>query len=148
MTHLATALLTAVIVFTPGHAFAQATAAPASPDQIIALERARQEAFVRGDVDFLDRQTSEDYTTVNGSGALSTKPEMMKSLRAGVTKVKSFELAELKARVYGNSAVLTGIYRDESSVRGRERKVNVRFMRIFVNEAGTWRAVAYQQTPF
>jgi hypothetical protein len=63
MTHLATALLTAVIVFTPGHAFAQATAAPASPDQIIALERARQEAFVRGDVDFLDRQTSEDYTT-------------------------------------------------------------------------------------
>ena len=118
-----------------------------SEEQIMALERTRQEAFVRGDVDFLDQQTADDYTTVNGAGALSTKPEMMRSLRAGTTKVMSYELAELKARVYGNVAVLTGIYRDQSSVNGRDRRVNVRFTRVFVQENGSWRAVSYQQTP-
>ena len=122
-------------------------AARVSESQIKDLERARQDAFVRGDVDFLDAQTAEDYTTVNGSGSLSTKPEMMRSLRAGTTKVKSYELAELKARIYADVAVLTGIYRDESSVNGRDRRVNVRFMRVFVNESGRWRAVSYQQTP-
>jgi hypothetical protein len=83
---------------------------------------------------------------VNGSGSLSTKPEMMRSLRAGTTKVKSYELSELKARIYADVAVLTGIYRDESSLNGRDRRVNVRFMRVFVNESGRWRAVSYQQT--
>ena len=117
-----------------------------SEGQIKDLERARQDAFVRGDVDFLDAQTAEDYTTVNGSGSLSTKPEMMRSLRAGTTKVKSYELSELKARIYADVAVLTGIYRDESSLNGRDRRVNVRFMRVFVNESGRWRAVSYQQT--
>ena len=116
-------------------------------EQIKALERARQEAFLRGDVDFLDAQTADDYTTVNGSGTLSTKPEMIRSLRSGTTKVKSYELADLKARIYGDVAVLTGIYRDESSVNGRDRRVNVRFMRVFVNDNGRWRAMAYQQTP-
>jgi ketosteroid isomerase-like protein len=116
-------------------------------EQIVALERARQEAFVRGDIDFLDRQTADDYTTVNGAGAMSTKPEMMKSLRAGTTKVTSFELDELRARLYGDVAVLTGIYRDQSSVNGRDRRVNVRFIRVFVKEDGRWRAVSYQQTP-
>ena len=115
-------------------------------DQIIALERTRQEAFVRGDVDFLDRQTAEDYTTVNFAGTMSTKPEMMRGLRAGTTKVSSFELDDLRARIYGNVAVLTGIYRDESSVNGKGRRVNARFTRIFVNDGGVWRAVSYQQT--
>ena len=114
--------------------------------EIIALERARQDAFVRGDVAFLDRQTAEEYTTVNFTGALSTKPEMMRSLRAGTTKVTSYELSDLEARIYGGVGVLTGIYRDQSSVNGRDRRVNVRFMRVFVTEAGVWRAVSYQQT--
>jgi len=138
------ALTVAIIV-----SAARVTAAQTSgttQDQIAALERARQEAFVRGDVDFLDRQTADDYTTVNFAGSTSTKPEMMRSLRAGTTKVSSFELAELKARVYGNVAVLTGIYRDQSSVNGKDRRVNVRFIRVFVNEGGAWRAVSYQQT--
>ena len=115
--------------------------------EIVALERARQDAFVRGDVEFLDRQTAEDYTTVNFTGALSTKAEMMRSLREGTKKVTSYELSELRGRVYGTVAVLTGIYRDQSSVNGRDRRVNVRFIRVFVKEGGVWRAVSYQQTP-
>jgi len=121
--------------------------AGATEDQIEALERERQEAFVRGDIDFLDRQTAENYATINASGALSTKAQFLQNLRDGITKVKSFELSDLNARVFGNVAVLNGVYRDFSSVRGQERRVNVRFTRIFVNERGTWRAVAYQQTP-
>jgi hypothetical protein len=64
---------------------------------------------VRGDIDGVDRQTADTYTTIDGAGALSTKPEMMRSLRAGTTRIKSFELAQLTARVYGEVAVLTGI---------------------------------------
>jgi len=116
-------------------------------NQIKALERERQEAFVRGDIAFLDHQTAENYTTISGSGTLATRAQFMHNLHDGITKVESFELSDLNARVFGDVAVLNGIYRDVSSVRGQGRRVNVRFTRIFVNERGTWRAVAYQQTP-
>ena len=142
------ALLTLALLLT--HC-ASVVTRPAEPsaieDQIKTLERERQDAFLRGDIDFLDRQTSENYTTINGSGALSTRTQFMQNLRDGITVVKSYELSDLQARVFGNVAVLTGIYRDFSSVRGQDRQVNVRFTRIFVNERGTWRAAAYQQTP-
>jgi hypothetical protein len=119
----------------------------ATEDLIKTLERERQEAFVRGDVDFLDRQTADNYTTINAAGTRSTKAQFMQNLREHTTRVTSFELDDLNARLFGNVAVLTGVYRDFSSVRGQDRRVNVRFTRIFVNDRGTWRAVAYQQTP-
>ena len=47
-------------------------------EQIKGLERVRQDAFVRGDVDFLNAQTADDYTTVNGTaGAMFDEAEMM-----------------------------------------------------------------------
>ena len=125
-----------------------ASAVPQAADeqQIEQLERDRQDAFVRGDIDALDRATASDYTTINGSGKLSTKPQMMQNLRQGKTKVLSVKLDDLKARVYGNTAVLTGDYRDVNVREGVRRETHALFTRVFVKEGGQWLAVAYQQT--
>jgi hypothetical protein len=129
-------------------------AAPAStPDSITSaaeierLERERQDAFVRGDLEALDRATASDYTTINGAGKLSTKPQMMKNLRRGATKVLSVELRDMKVRLYGNTAVLTGDYRDVNVREGVQRTTHALFTRIFVKSNDQWMAVAYQQTP-
>ena len=110
------------------------------------LERDRQAAFVRGDIDALDRDTASDYTTINGVGRLSTKPQMMENLRAGKTKVLSVKLDNLKARIYGDTAVLTGEYRDVNVRDGVQRETHALFTRVFVKRDGRWQAVAYQQT--
>ncbi len=119
----------------------------ADEEQIKQLERDRQDAFVRNDVDLLDRETASDYITINGNGKLSTKPQMMQNLRAAKTKVLSVKLDNLKARVYGDTAVLTGEYRDVNVREGVQRETHALFMRIFVKTNGHWQAVAYQQTP-
>jgi Domain of unknown function (DUF4440) len=111
------------------------------------LERDRQNAFVRGDIDALDRDTAGDYTTINGVGKLSTKPQMMENLRQGKTKVLSVKLDNLKARIYGDTAVLTGDYRDVNVRDGVQRETHALFTRVFVKKDGRWQAVAYQQTP-
>jgi ketosteroid isomerase-like protein len=71
---------------------------------------------------------------------------MMTSLASGRTKVLSVSLEDLKARVYGDVAVLTGIYRDVNVTQGVEKHVNARFTRVFVRQRGKWLAVSYQQT--
>jgi len=117
-----------------------------SEQQIIQLERNRQDAFVRGDIVALERETADDYTTINSSAKFADKPQMMANLRAGKTKVESVTLDQMKARVYGDTAVLTGIYNDVSVTDGARKEGHARFTRVFVKSGGEWRAVAYQQT--
>jgi len=152
-------LLTAFLLAVSTCVYAQTVARPAGKskpaapkraadeEQIKQLERGRQDAFVRNDVDALDRDTTNDYTTINGSGKLSTKPQMMQSLRQAKTKVLSVKLDDLKARIYGDTAVLTGDYRDVNVREGVQHETHALFTRIFVKSNGRWQAVAYQQTP-
>ncbi len=133
------------VVFDKGSPLGQDISA--TEEQIKQLERDRQDAFVRGDLDALERETADDYTTINGSGKLSTKPQMMQNLHQGKTRVLSVALDDMRARIYGNTAVLTGEYRDEILRDGVKGETHARFMRIFELSGGRWQAVAYQQTP-
>ena len=119
----------------------------AAEEEVKQLERDRQDAFIRGDIEALDRATAADYTTINGTGRLSTKPQMMQNLRQAKTKVLSVKLDDLKVRIYGDTAVLTGDYRDVNVREGVQRETHALFIRIFVRNRGRWEAVAYQQTP-
>jgi hypothetical protein len=131
-----------------GQSWAQATQAGASTPagEIEQLERDRQQAFVRGDITTLDGDTAEDYSTINSRGKMSTKPQMMSNLRAGRTKVESVTLDDLHARVYGDTAVLTGRYSDVGVTDGVRKESHALFTRVFVKAKGHWQAVAYQQT--
>ena len=134
---MAAAIVTCVLVPALGQS---------SEEQITQLERDRQQAFIRGDIGRIEQETADDYVTINRSGAISDKPRMMASLASGRTKILSVSLEDLKARVYGDVAVLTGIYRDVNVTQGVEKHVNARFTRVFVRQRGTWLAVSYQQT--
>jgi len=121
---------------------------PDSEEQIKQLERDRQAAFVHNDVARLERETADDYTTINSGGKLADKPQMMANLHAQKTRVLSVTLNELKARIYGGGsvAVLTGRYDDVHVTNGVQSEAHALFTRIFVKRDGAWRAVAYQQT--
>jgi hypothetical protein len=94
----------------------------------------------------LDRATAEAYTTVSPGGVLADKAQMMKNVRARKTQVLSVTLEDLSARVYGEAAVLTGIYRDTHITDGQKSNANSRFIRVFTRRNSGWQAVAYQQT--
>jgi ketosteroid isomerase-like protein len=117
-----------------------------TPKAIEQLERDRQDAFIRGDADTLDRTTADAYTTVSASGVVADKAQMMRNIRARKTKVVKVSLEDLSARVYGDTAVLTGVYRDTHITDGKQSDANVRFIRVFARTAAGWQAVAYQQT--
>ena len=114
--------------------------------RVMQAERDRQAAFVRNDIAALDRGTADDYTTIGGGGTISTKAQMMDHLRAGTTKVVSNSLDSLRARIYGQTAVLTGVLREISETGNQRKDERFFFTRVFVHSRGRWLAVAYQQT--
>ena len=56
---------------------------------------------------------------------------MMSNLRAGRTKGQSLQLEVLKARIYGNTAVLTGRYSDVNVRDGVQKENHALFTGVF-----------------
>lgn len=117
-----------------------------TPADIEQMERDRQDAFVKGDADAIERATADTYVTVSAAGTVADKVRMMANIRSGRTKVLSVTLEDLSARAYGEVAVLTGIYRDTHVTNGEPGEAHSRFIRVFARGAEGWKAVAYQQT--
>jgi uncharacterized protein (TIGR02246 family) len=133
-------VLLGVLVLT--FAFAQS----AVEKQILALEDARNKAIVNGDAKALDELTSDDYTFINLRGGVQLKPEIIKGFASRAYHYESRDIAELKVRVYGDAAVVTGRSTQKGAEDGRDNSGDYRFTRVYVKQHGRWQTVAYQAT--
>jgi ketosteroid isomerase-like protein len=125
----------------------QGAAAPSVEDQLKKMEKDRAAAVVKGDVATLEKLTSDDYILINANGQLSDKPTTMNNIKTGNIKLTANDVSDLKVRVYGNTAVVTGKSNATGTIGGRELKGPVMFTRVYVKNNGKWQSVAFQQTP-
>ena len=110
------------------------------------METDRAAAVVKGDVATLEGLTADDYVFINASGQTSDKATTMKNIKTGAIKITANEVSDMKVRVYGDTAVVTGKSTAKGTIGGRELKGPVMFTRVYVKRNGTWQSVAFQQT--
>jgi ketosteroid isomerase-like protein len=134
--------IAALFVFvTLGSAWAQG-----DEEQLKKLETDRAAAAVKGDVATLEKQTSDDYTFINLYGQISDKSQMVNNFKTGRTKLTSNDVSDMKVRVYGNTAVVTGKADVAGTMAGKDTKAQIMFTRVYVKKGGQWQSVAFQQT--
>ena len=114
--------------------------------QLIDLEKQRSEAVVKGDTAALDKMTAEDYEFTNPLGQVRTKAQILQDIKSGELKYESIDTDDVKARVYGNTAVLTGRATTKGQYGGKDVSGQYRFTRVYVKNNGRWQSVAFQQT--
>ena len=115
-------------------------------DELKKLETDRAAAVVKGDVATLEKQTSDDYTLINMNGQMSDKSQMVNAFKTGQSKLTSDELSDMKVRVYGNTAVITGKADVNGTLGGKDATGQIMFTRVYVKKGGQWQSVAFQQT--
>ena len=71
---------------------------------------------------------------------------MVNNFKTGQTKLTSNELSDMKVRVYGNTAVITGKADVAGTMAGKDTKGQIMFTRVYVKKDGQWQSVAFQQT--
>ena len=113
---------------------------------IVALERLRAQAQLRGDWETIRRLNAPDFDEIAGDGGLRTGAENNEAMRAGILKFDAVDYSGLRVRVHGDVAVVTGVARRSGSFRGTPFEQHLRFSRIYVRAEGTWRAVFAQNT--
>jgi ketosteroid isomerase-like protein len=110
------------------------------------LEEARNEAVLRGDFTALDRMTSDDYTFITLKGELRTKSDILKGFASGSFHYEARQISDLKVRVYGDTAIVTGRAVQKGMENGKDYSGDYRFTRIYVKQEGRWLTVALQTT--
>lgn len=99
-------------------------------------------ALERGDVPAIERIVAPDYVITAADGNVLTRTEDLAPLVAGDLKFEKAGIEELRVRVFGDSAVTTGIAFFVGTVRGRRFEGRERFTDTWVKRYGRWVAVA------
>jgi ketosteroid isomerase-like protein len=113
--------------------------------QIKTLSDQLAQALLKGDTSFFEKYLADDYTGIYASSQPYTKAE---SLKPGALKYESFDVREMKIRVYGDTAVVTSLTSAKGTIRGEGKPFSgdYRTTRVWVKQKGGWKLVAFQAT--
>jgi len=116
--------------------------------QLAYMEREWNDASKNNDVSWFERNYAANATDVySRTGAISSKGEVIADVKSSKVTFELLELSDLRTRVEGNTAVVTGINR----TKGRDEKGTPfdrtsRFTDVFIKRDGRWQVLATQGT--
>ena len=119
---------------------------PGTEQTLIDLDARRMKAMTDGDVATLRTILADELSYFHSSARVDTKKSLIEDMESGTTSFDSIEPADVEARVYGSSGVVTGTARFRVSTQGRKLDFGVRFTDVWVQTDGDWRVVAWQST--
>jgi len=112
--------------------------------ELVRLEQQIPELMLRGDRKALEALIADDFLGYDPAGRELTKHDVLARMSDPDSQVDSLKHEDVRVRVFGNTAVATGV----SVVRGRSRGQEVggrfRYLRVWVRRAGHWQGVAAQ----
>ena len=112
--------------------------------EVMRLADAWATAELRGDTTFLESTLADDFIGIGPLGFMLTKQEWLARHPSGDLKYESFNLDEVKVRVYNDAAVLTGRQAQNAAYRGNSIKAQLRTTLVFVQQQGQWRLASLQ----
>lgn len=116
----------------------------ASRSKVLAFESAWGMAEKNKDAKALNELLDNSLQYTDYDGTMKTKSDFLTSLKAP-GHVPDEETAEsINARVYGNTAVVTGVYRVKGKEKGKAYSRRGRFADTWVKHDGIWVCVASQ----
>jgi ketosteroid isomerase-like protein len=119
---------------------AQQKSGPAST--FLALEQKWNEAYKRGDIEVMNSLLTDDFIITVEDGATYSKTGYIAHLRDSAEHVAVAEISDVKVRLHGNTAIVTGAYHEEGTTKGKPYQYNDRFTDIWVKGKGKWQLMA------
>jgi ketosteroid isomerase-like protein len=129
---------------------------PASPSQdkssssdeiqIKQLERAWNQAEARQETNAIDNLVADTLAYTDYDGSFMNKSEYMKWITEPGQKADHLYDEGMTVHVYGNAAVVNGIYRETGTTKGKPYVIRSRYTDTWIRRAGIWQCVASHST--
>ena len=139
-------LLLFLLVATPWAAAQSSPDASATETKILALENAWGQAEKLRDVKALDGLLDNALVYIRYNGSVWTKAVYLASLNDRTSHEEQAVNESMNAHVYGDAALVTGIYAVKGVEKGKPYSRRERFIDTWVHKDGGWICVASQVT--
>ena len=133
----------AVVVWLGAGVASAQTSQSAEGAHILALDNSWNRALETNDTKALDLLLADSFVSIDIDGSMETKREFLTSLKTpGYQPPEQAVTEQSKVDVYGNSAVVVGVFRTQGGRKGKAVTRRERFLDTWVNFNGTWKCVA------
>jgi len=117
-------------------------------EELLKLENDFARAVTNNDADAVDRFLADDWIIVDPDGGIIDKARFLGVIKSGALSHEMMESADLRVRLYGNTAVVTGLTTTKGKFMGQDFTSRERATDIFVKQNDSWQCVFTQLTRF
>lgn len=107
-----------------------------------ALELKWTESYKERSIDILSSLLAEDFVITIEDGSIYSKAGYISHSADGSTKVQVAELSDLKVRMHGDTAIVTGAYHEKGESNGKPYEYHDRLTDVWMKSGGKWQVVA------
>ena len=133
------ALIVCLLVASAGTSPAQEKSDAAT---VRALELRWTESYKERSIDILSSLLAEDFVITIEDGSIYSKAGYISHSADGSTKVQVAELSDLKVRMHGDTAIVTGAYHEKGESNGKPYEYHDRLTDVWMKSGGKWQVVA------
>lgn len=111
--------------------------------KILALENKWNEAYKQGDVAAMNSLLADDFIITVEDGATFSKAGYIAHSGDSDNKVLLSDMSDLKVRMHGNTAIVTGAYHEKGTMGGKPYEFHDRLTDVWMMMSdGRWQIIA------
>jgi len=99
-------------------------------------------AYERGDIQAMEQLLTEDFTLTNSAGTVTTRHDDIELARKGAVQYDVFRNKDMKARLHGDAAIVTGRTIVKGSSGKNDFDAEFQFTDTLVLQEGKWRVAS------
>ena len=116
--------------------------------EVIAYQGARFRAMIEEDVDELGKLLADDLHYSHTKGRVESKAQFLSTIETKQIDYIAAKRRDIEVRLFGNTAVITGLSDMTLIWRGEQREFTIRFLEVAHKVDSGWRLVAWQSVRF
>ena len=116
--------------------------------ELLKVEKEFAQAIVSNDLEGIGRIVADDWIIVDPNGDVVDRTRFFEVIKSGALTHDMMESENFRVRVYGDSAVVTGLTRTKGKFMGQEFSTQERATDVFVKRGDRWQCVLTHLTRF
>jgi ketosteroid isomerase-like protein len=110
--------------------------------KIVALENKWNDAYKRGDAATMESLLADDFIITVEDGSTYSKSGYLAHTADAELHVQISEMIDLKVRMQGNIAIVTGAYHEKGTSKGRAYESRDRLTDVWFKTGNAWQVIA------
>ena len=135
-------LVTAVLCLTVIPLVVARAQEPSEAANVRALELKMLDCYKLRQVEVFANILDDDFVITFEDGSTYSKTGYLAYSASSSTHIETVEIPEMKVRVHGDTAIVTGVYHEKGVDAQRTYDFRDRFTDVWMKNAGKWRLVA------